>query len=520
MPATTLAPFLACTRLGFGASPRDIERIRAQGFSRWLDAQLAPPSGDDADTASRIASARLRIKYAANPGQEIAAVDEARPLHALDQSISETWQLLDGGQKVANQERVRPRYELVVATLLRGMHSPWQLRERMVEFWHDHFNVQGFDAQVAVALPTYDRDVIRKHALGNFRDLLGAVAQSTAMLVYLNNRSSRAGSANENYARELFELHTLGRGAYLNAQYDKWRAVPGALQGKPSGYIDQDVYEAARAFTGWTIEDGGTVANGRKLPKTGRFTYVDSFHDGYQKRILAREFDPFRPAMRDGEDVLDLVATHPATANFVAGKLVRRFIEDTPPPGLVARVADVFRRNANAHDQIARTMRAIATAPELTEAAGRKARRPAELVIALARGLDHELTVTDQFIGVLDGSGQRLFGWPAPTGHPDDAASWLGTQAMRQRWQLVLGVLENSWGTGEFDAPSLTPSGTHTNGEIVAAWQERLLGARDAGQAQAILTAMKLPDDAPPQNVQRLRRMVAYVAMSPGFQMR
>jgi uncharacterized protein (DUF1800 family) len=507
-------------RLGFGPRADDLERMRTQGFARWLDGQLAAPSDDDAVTANRIATTSLRIKYAANPGQEISAVDELRPLKALNQPISETWQLLDGGQKVANQERVRPRYEMVVATLLRGLHSPWQLRERMVEFWHDHFSVQAFDAQVAVALPTYDRDAIRKHALGNFRDLLGAVAQSTAMLVYLNNRSSRAGSANENWARELFELHTLGRGAYLNAQYDKWRNVPGALQGKPNGYIDQDVYEAARAFTGWTIEDGGQVANGRKLPKTGRFVYVDSFHDGYQKRVLAREFDAFRPAMRDGDDVLDLVATHPATANFVAGKLVRRFIDDTPPPALVARVAEVFRRNQNAPDQIARTMRAVATAPELVTSAGRKARRPVELVIALARGLDRDLTITDQFISVLDGSGQRLFGWPTPTGHPDDAASWLGTQAMRQRWQLLLGVMENAWGTGEFDAASLTPPGASSNGQIIGAWQERLLGGRDKSQADAILAAMKLPDDAPPPNVQRLRRAVAYVAMSPGFQMR
>ena len=134
------------------------------------------------------------------------------------------------------------------------------------------------------------------------------------MLVYLNNRSSRAGSANENYARELLELHTLGRGAYLNTLYDRWRDVPGATEGRPQGYIDQDVYEAARAFTGWTIADGTGLGGGMALPATGAFTYVEAWHDGYQKRVLGHEFDPFQAPMADGRKVLDLVADHPATA--------------------------------------------------------------------------------------------------------------------------------------------------------------------------------------------------------------
>ena len=162
-------------------------------------------------------------------------------------------------------ERRRPREEVTAATILRAVHSRWQLREVMVAFWHDHFNVDAFSAdEVSVALPTYDRDVIRRHAFGNFRDFLEAVATSTAMLYYLSNRSSRAGAANENYGRELFELHTLGRDAYLNDRYDRWRSVPGALKGAPVGYIDEDVYEAARAFTGWTVEDGSALDSQRR----------------------------------------------------------------------------------------------------------------------------------------------------------------------------------------------------------------------------------------------------------------
>jgi hypothetical protein len=118
------------------------------------------------------------------------------------------------------------------------------------------------------------------------------VAKSAAMQIYLNNRSSRGGAANENYARELFELHTLGRPAYLNALYNRWRDVPGALDRRPQGYIDQDVYQAARAFTGWSIEDGAGIGAGRRLPMTGKFIYVENWHDNYQKRVLATEFDP------------------------------------------------------------------------------------------------------------------------------------------------------------------------------------------------------------------------------------
>jgi len=116
------------------------------------------------------------------------------------------------------------------------------------------------------------------------------------------------GSGQRNYARELFELHTLGRDAYLNDHYNRWRDVPGALSGAPRGYIDQDVYEAARAFTGWTVSDGSRVDSATTLPNTGQFAYVDAWHDGYQKRVLAQDFDPFQAAMADGHRVLDLVA--------------------------------------------------------------------------------------------------------------------------------------------------------------------------------------------------------------------
>ena len=127
------------------------------------------------------------------------------------------------------------------------------------------------------------------------------------------------------------------RQAYLNALYNKWRHVPGALQGPPEGYIDQDVYEAARAFTGWTIEDGAGIGGRPQLPKTGKFIYVETCHDSYQKRVLATEFEPYQPPLADGRKVLDLVAEHPATARYVVRKLCTRLVSDAPDPALSRR---------------------------------------------------------------------------------------------------------------------------------------------------------------------------------------
>lgn len=312
----------ALGRAGYGARPVDLETVSRIGFPAWVDDQIAPREDDDQDCLARLRETRLRIRYGAT--ERWLAVDEMRPLGLLDRPIEEAWTLVTKRADMDGAERRRPRDELVTATILRATYSRWQLREVLVAFWHDHFNVDAVGSEaVAIALPTYDRDVIRRHCLGNFRDFLEAVATSAAMQIYLSNRSSRAGAANENFARELFELHTLGRDAYLNDKYDRWRDVPGAAKGAPVGYIDQDVYEAARAFTGWTVEDGTTIDGRRKLPETGRFAYVETWHDGYQKRILAREFDPFGAPRTDGRRVLDLVAEHPATAHHLTRKLAR-----------------------------------------------------------------------------------------------------------------------------------------------------------------------------------------------------
>jgi uncharacterized protein (DUF1800 family) len=514
-------------RLGTGVAPGEAAEFDRIGYAAWLSKQLNPPKGDDLATAARLASAALQIKYAAgdpNKQQLWEAVDDKRPLTTLDKPVDELWLLLDG-HKANGQERRRPVLEVASATLIRWTHSAYPLREVMVEFWHDHFNVDAWNQEpVAVSLPSYDRDVIRPHCLGNFRGFLEAVATSAAMLYYLSNRSSRAGSANENYARELFELHTLGAEAYLNDKYDRWREVPGAAEGKPTGYIDQDVYEAARALTGWTVEDGTAIDGQRKLPATGRFAYVENWHDGYQKRVLATEFDAFQPPQADGRKVLDLVAYHPATARFICTKLVRRLVSDTPPPAVIERAVAAWTRYQRESDQIARTVRAIAEAPEFRQASGRKLRRPLALAAAFARATGIEMAPSEPLINALANAGQRLFGFATPNGLPDDAAHFLGTTAMIQRWGLVLALAENSWGTGPCRAAAAMGMATASPRQAAAWWLRTFDGAATPAMVAALAEAAGGNPDQPvgsaghPDTEKRLARIAAFAAMAPGFQ--
>jgi uncharacterized protein (DUF1800 family) len=518
---------IALNRLAFGPSPVDRDAIKHVSFAGWLDDQLGGDHRHDPEADARIDAATLHVKYPSNPANDYPAVDENRPLRSLDRTIEANWSLLDPDPKLAPPpERGRPRIEVAAATLIRAVYSRWQLREVLVDFWHNHFNVNAAgDNSVAVALPTYDRDVIRAHALGNFRAFLEAVATSTAMQIYLNNRTSRAGSANENYGRELFELHTLGRDNYYNSIYDKWRKVPGALKGMPIGYIDQDVYEAARAFTGWTIEDGTGVGPGQVLPRTGKFTYEESWHDGYQKRVLGTEFDPFQPPMADGRKVLDLVAYHPATAHYVCQKLCRRLVADTPSEALIAGAAATWTHNRNHPSQIAETVRFIATNPEFAANWGAKVKRPLEVAATYLRTTEIDFVPTEGLINELAAGGQRLFGWSSPTGHPDTRDYWLSTNAMRHRWALIFGLTDNYWQTGAFDPTHAMGQGAPTALETATYWRDRLFGGSERDLAERVLIAMNLkPEqrfpDGPKDPKTPLRHVVAHLAMSPDFQLR
>ena len=522
MDVTRAFEFHALGRVAFGADAASLQELRSVGFPAWVEQQLSARA-DDALVDRRMREARLHIKYAAGDGW--AALDEQRPLNTLAAPISSLWHLVDHKNAMNGLERRRPRDEVIAATVLRAVHSRWQLREVMCNFWHDHFNVDAVAGEaIGVALPAYDRDVIRRHCFGNFREFLEAVAQSAAMQYYLSNRSSRAGSANENFARELFELHTLGRAAYLNDHYDRWREVPGALKGKPAGYIDQDVYEAARAFTGWTIEDGSGVDAHRKLPQTGQFAYVENWHDGYQKRVLATEFDAFAPALADGRRVLDLVAAHPATADFVCGKLCRRLLGDAPSPPLREKLNATWRKHVESHDQIARVLKTLLLSSDFAAARGRKTRRPLALAAAFARAMQIDLTYAEPLAGEIAAAGQNLYGWPTPTGLPDAAAPFLTSNALRHRWSLVLALAENTWGTGAIGTAAAFGVAAPTTRSATVALLDALVGAAPTETVAAIVEGSGWPPDQPlsggaaPDAAHRWLRLAAYAAMTPDFQ--
>ncbi len=517
----------ALTRAGYGPKPGDIDDVRKRGFPQWVDGQLAPDDAADSTCRQKLETVTLAIKYPAGPNtpdtngvaQTWDAVDEQRRLSLLDKPIDRHWALLDRGTPMDYAERRRPRDEVIAATILRAVHSRWQVREQMVDFWHKHFSINAFASdQIMVALPAYDRDVIRAHCLGNFRAFLEAVASSAAMQFYLSNRSSRAGAANENYARELFELHTLGRDAYLNDKYNRWRDVPGATRGTPAGYIDQDVYEAARAFTGWTIADGTRVDAGTVLPKTGQFVYVDAWHDGYQKRVLGKEFDPFRKAQADGREVLDLVAEHPGTARFLCTKLVARLVSEEPPQALVNKAITAWRANTKAPDQIARVVRLILLSPEFAAARGARIRRPLAVAASFARATGLDLVPTEGLANEIGNAGERLFGWPSPDGLPDTRRYFITTDSLRHRWNLVIGLADNAWKNGVIPAaaPGTTPRA------LAQHWVSAFNGAPDANAEAAIVAAFggaaNLPLADTPDSARRAARIAAYAALIPSFQ--
>lgn len=477
---------IALTRLTYGPTPEHRSEIQNQGLAAWLNRQLSAPTGDDPQTAEFLQNFRLNISYGPSmSGGEMmmggAGVNEDRPLSTLTKSTEELWYLTDWGTDMPFQERVRPREEVFIATTIRAVKADYQLREVLVGFWHDHFHVNAMsDAiEVQVGLVQYDRDVIRKHAFGNFRELLEDVAKSPAMLAYLNNRSNIASPANENYARELFELHTLGADAYFNHLYSRWREVPGAEEGKPAGYIDQDVYEAARAFTGWTTESGNWDPRGNQpLPRTGRFRFMSSWHDPYQKRVLATEIEPNLPPLAAGQKVLDLVHNHPATWRHVCRKLCQKLVSDEPPITLVERAVETWRTHLDKPDQIAQTVRTIVLAPEFSRTWGRKLRRPFDSFVAFLRCTDlpHQFDQGTLWFQVL--SGHVPFGWPTPDGAPESREAWIGAQSMMARWNAPPGLVYQSGDEGAQHLVDVVPASARTVGDAIGYWVDRLVPER------------------------------------------
>lgn len=524
---------IALNRMAYGPRPGDIERVRTMGFNAYVEEQLAPAAIDDSDCDSRLAAVRLRL------------LDQLLPLAALSKPIAELWYLTDYNTLLDDAERKRPFHEVRVATWIRAVYSRRQLQEVLVDFWHNHFNINAAsDVRIQVALPSYDRDVIRTHCLGNFRTLLEAVAGSTAMLYYLDNVHNRASSGvsgNENYARELFEQHTLGVANYLRG-YTNAEGVSANADGHAHGYVDMDVYEAARCFSGWTVANGENNRAG-----TGEFFYDPDWHDPDAKTVLSVDGQPTIAAgqgAQDGRLVLDMLARHRETARNLCTKLCRRLIADNPPASVIDAAVDTWMAHLDADDQIRRVVRTILLSEAFQSTWGQKIKRPFAAIISYLRATGAELPsdtldIADSYwmriFNEYQHTGQRLFAWPTPAGHPDLMSYWANSNGMLRRWELPF-VLAQNWG-GNVQVDLLGQVDLNaTCVQIVDAWIARLCGytiSSNTRQALIDFLAQGGDPDQPPQPTaeppdwgdplavqDRALTLVQLLAASPDFQAR
>jgi uncharacterized protein (DUF1800 family) len=464
----------------------------------------------------------IKVKYKAGKfrdGREYPSVDEKRPLTLLNADLQTLFTYTGANDIIPNPERSRPRQELVVSIIMRNIITPKPWEEAWISFWRDHFSIFGNDQNVGAFSPHWEEQVIRKHSWGNFREMLEAVASHPAMLYYLNNRSSRAGSANENFARELFELHTFGKNAYFNSIYSDWKKVPGALEGKATGYIDEDVYEAARAFTGWTVNDGSNIGNNKKLPETGDFTYVELRHDNYQKRVLGIELPSYSGSMVDGRKVLDICSFHSATAHHIAEKLVRRFISDTPPQKLIESTAALFlnqKSNANQLKNVFNHL--VKEAALIPDSNKQKIMAPIRLASKFISLTNIPFKFNDEgFLRGIEGAGFSPYSWPSPDGIPDSMVEILSPGFVKERISLIQGLAENWWQTGEFDP--FSEIGSNASFEVLMSfWEMKLFGKERLDLRNQIFKFGKINPNEKANNPQVVRKMIGLLACTPTFQ--
>lgn len=462
-PSGSVSPELhLVNRLTWGATPSHLARVRELGEAGYLEWQLEHRA---------IADPLVDEFMAEHP---VLSADVEGIGRALE---------VDYGAVVG---------QVMWGRIYRAAFSERQLFERLVDFWSDHFNVPLPDRVAEKVVD--DRSVARAHALGRFRDLLLASARSPAMLLYLNNASSHRDHPNENYARELLELHTLG------------------VQG---GYTQQDVVEVARCFTGWTLDLGWR----------GSFVFDRNIHDEGEKFVLGHRIAPGR-GIEDGLQVLDILATHPSTAQFISYKLCRRFVADEPPAGVVAEVAAAFTASDG---DIRETLRTLFRSEGFRSARATKFRRPLEAIVAMLRALGPGLTVHEPWLVTwsLERMGHLPFNWFPPNGYPDVADPWLNVNGLLQRWNsaMVLAFTSRGWTDGAImlDLGRVVPEAGSVGVLIDATWERLVGGPIDQASRDALLTA--LGDPRPSQRVtpefaeDGVPALVGLILSAPAFQL-
>jgi uncharacterized protein (DUF1800 family) len=506
-------------RVGYGPRPGDVERVRQMGLAAYLRRQLDPASIPDPEVDQALRRyPTLTMSTAALAAEYPRPAKEARRKVASGEMGKKDLE----ASFPPERRPFRVVAELQAAKLTRAVFSERQLEEVMVDFWFNHFNVNPHKGAIVHMATSYERDAIRPHALGRFRDLLTATARHPAMLYYLDNwLSTRADyvlpsgpnqgrrlGLNENYARELMELHTLG--------------VDG-------GYTQQDIVEVARCFTGWSI-DGAQ--------QTGGFVFRSRAHDQEPKRVLGRAI-PSGGGERDGLMVIDLLARHPSTARFISTKLARRFVSDDPPPALVARAAAVFRETDG---DIRAVLAAIFSSPEFLspEAYRAKIKTPLEVTASAVRAVAARIEPPENEAGEFpDGGafgfarrvarlGQPLYEAQPPTGYADRAEAWVNTGALITRMNFALDLAQNRLTGIPVDVGRLIAGADRGQpGQVLDRLVETILHGEVTPETRRVLAAQidsaeitrVTSDDRTAKNID-VERLAALVLGSPEFQRR
>ena len=462
----------ALNRLTFGPRPGDVEAVRKMGLKKWIDQQLHPDRiAENPELAQRLqpldslhmSAAEIATNYpprvvvqAMSKGllplpqdpearqrvqlqvQRLEAQQKANgqgkggdPLkQAMRQQVLDTTDPVERRKLVADRTPQQAlAYDLNEAKLYRAIYSNRQLEEQMADFWFNHFNVYMDKGADRILISTYERDALRPHVFGKFRDLLEATAQSPAMLFYLDNwqsvspnrvpagarfpkqKAKQARGLNENYARELMELHTLG--------------VDG-------GYTQDDIVQAARCFTGWTISQPN---------RGGEFMYNDRVHDKGEKTVLGVKI-PAGGGKDDAEKVLDILARHPSTARFISTKLAKKFVADDPPPALVDRMVKTFHDTDGDIRAVMSTM--LESKEFFSEGAFRaKVKTPLELIVSAVRATDAQVDFAIPLATQIAQLGQPLYRKIEPTGYSSANSEWVNSAALLARMNFALALADN-----------------------------------------------------------------------------
>ncbi|MBV8036802.1 DUF1800 domain-containing protein [Roseateles sp.] len=408
-------------RLTWGASSADLAALRSQGRAAWLDAQLQPTGTAPLPEAARAQVQAFSITQQDLPPLVQAMEAQRKAADALTDDAAKA-----EAQKNYQQALTKLAREASARQLLNALYSPSQVREQMTWFWFNHFNIHQYKANLRVMVGDYEQG-LRERSLGRFRDLLGYTAHHPAMLRYLDNEQNAANRINENYARELLELHTLGIGG---------------------GYSQRDVQELARVLTGLGVNLTDSKpklkpAQEAQYHRTGLMEFNPARHDFGDKTLLGITVKGRGYAELD--QVLDLLARHPSTARFVSRKLAQYFVADEPPPALVERMAERWQQTDGS---IAEVLRAMVGSPEFEASLGRKFKDPTHYVVSAVRlaYADKVVLNTGPMIGWLYRLGQAPYNRQTPDGYPLDESAWAGPGQMTTRFEIARAIGSGSAG--------------------------------------------------------------------------